>query len=237
MSPEKIKKNWLKLMALRQEILRDYNLSLKFRIFSSIPWRVWGEKKRHRTVPQTVESIYYSVERAEGIFAKTNSEKEIEKVWSLPPSIKKNPEFLSKYLLVSREALRAYGALIRLRIKPREAIFVVPRAVKIDILQEYDLYNLLTGYFPLRLCSTAEEEMQRTTWKEVLQLKKTFKEKGLDILSRFLQPKCHIMGFCSEEKSCPLILGVVKNYTEKFHAEMKEELKNQLKENLKKLGR
>jgi len=236
--PSQIKKNWLRFLNMRQEILRDYNLTLRFKVLSSIPWRVWGEKKRHRTCPQIIESIYYCIERAVKVFQKKKKQlKEIVEVFSIPPTIKNNPEYLSRWLLVGQRALAAYQNLIKLGIPPREAIFLIPRAVKIDILQEYDLYNLLTGYYPLRLCSTAEEEMQRMTWKEVLQIKQAFKEKGLGFLNKFLVPKCHLMGFCSEEKSCNLILPAVKNYNEKFHQEMKEELKRRFQENLENLGR
>jgi hypothetical protein len=247
-SLKQIKKNWIELVALRQEILRDYNSALRFQFLSSIAWRVWGEKKRHRTCPQVIESIYYCIDRAAKKFSKFKSQikrqkidgkaiKEIEEVFSIPFSIKNNSSFLTKYLLTALEAFQSYKNLIKLKIKPREAIFLIPRAVKIDILQEYDLYNLLAGYYPLRLCSTAEEEMQRLSWKEASQLKIAFKKRGLDFLNKFIGPKCQITGFCPEYKSCGLILPVVKKYNERFHQEMQEELKNLLEENLKKLGK
>lgn len=242
-SLKKIKKEWMNLLSFRQEILRDYNLALRAKVLSSVPWRVWGEKKRHRTCPQVIESIYYCVERAIKKFSKLKKQidkktlKEIEEIFSVPPSIKNNPEFLLNYLLTAKEAFKAYQDLLKLNIKPREAIFLIPRAVKIDILQEYDLYNLLTGYYPLRLCSTAEEEMQKNTWREVAQIKKFLREKKQAWLNNFIGPKCWIMGFCPEQKSCRLILPMVKNYNEKFHQEMKEELKKESKENLKNLGK
>lgn len=246
-SLNKIKKDWPKLLELRQKILRDYNLNFKVKFLSSIPWRVWGEKKRHRTCPQIIESIYFCIERAAKKFKKYEKEikskkikkeilKEIEEVFSIPPSIRKNQEFLSEYLLTSLAAFQGYQKLINLKIKPREAIFLIPRAVKIDILQEYDLYNLLTGYYPLRLCQTAEEEMRRMTTKEVLEIKKTLKEKGLEFLNEFINPKCQIIGFCPEEKYCPMIKLFVKDYNEKFHQEMQEELKKRFQESLKNLG-
>lgn len=247
-SLKKIKRDWLKLLSLRQEILRDYNESLRFKVLSTIPWRVWGEKKRHRTVPQIIESIYYCVERAAEKFSQFKKPieknsinkkllKEIEEVFSIPPSIKNNPEFLSEYLLAALKSFQGYQNLIKLKIKPREAIFLIPRAVKIDILQEYDLYNLLTGYYPLRLCPTAEEEMRRNTLKEVAQIKRVLSKKGYGWLNKFIGPKCQIMGFCPEEKSCPMILTSVKKYNEKFHQKMKTELKKRFQENLKKLGK
>jgi thymidylate synthase ThyX len=247
-SLKQIKKNWLKLLTLRQEIFRDYNSTLRFKVLSTIPWRVWGEKKRHRTCPQIIESIYYCIERAAGKFKKFKKQikqrklsknliKEIEEVFSIPPSVKRNKEFLFQYLLTALEGLESYKKLINLGVKPREAIFVVPRAVKIDILQEYDLYNLLTGYYPLRLCQTAEEEMRRNTLRETSQIKNILTKRDLGFLNKFIGPKCQIIGFCPEEKSCPMILPFVKKYNEKFHKEMKKELKKEFKKKLKKLNK
>jgi len=247
-SPKQIKKEWPRILALYQEIVRDYNSSLLFRILSSIPICVWTEKKRHRTCPQVIESLYFCVERAAKKFKKFKKQieksrinkiliREIEEVFSIPPTIRNNPEFLSDYLLAALKAFDSYQKLIKIGIKPREAVFLIPRAVKIDILQEYNLYNFLTGYYPLRLCTTAEEEIHRNSWKETLQIKKSFKEKKVDFLNKFIGPKCHIMGFCPEEKSCGLILPAVKGYNEKFHQEMKQDLENKFQENLKNLGK
>ena len=251
-SLKRTKKEWLNLLSPLQEILRDYNLALRLKVLSSIPWRVWGEKKRHRTCLQIIESIYYCIERAAEVFKKyknqikgvdehsfistLRSARVIEEVFSIPPSIKQNKKLLSEYLSIALAAFEGYQSLIDLKIKPREAIFLIPRAVKIDILQEYDLYNLLTGYYPLRLCPTAEEEMRRNTLKEAAQIKNALSEKGLGFLNKFIGPKCQIVGFCPEEKSCPMILSSVKNYNEKFHQEMKTELKRQFEKNFKNLG-
>lgn len=244
----RIKKGWQKLLEMRQAIFRDYNSALRIKVLSAIPWRVWGEKKRHRTCPQIIESIYYCIERAESRFKKFKKQikegkfssrliGEIEEVFSIPPSVKQRKELLSEYFSVAIEGLEAYRKLIKLGIKPREAVFVVPRAVKIDILQEYDLYNLLTGYYPLRLCQTAEEEMRRNTLREVAQIKKELSKKGQGWLGRLIVPKCGLAGFCPEEVSCPLILPSVKKYNQKFHRLMKEELNKLFEKNLKELGK
>ncbi len=244
----KIKKNWQRLLDLRQTVLRDYNSALRIKVLSSIPWRIWGEKKRHRTCPQIIESIYYCIDRTSARFKKFKKQikqqkfnkrfiKEIEEVFSIPPAIKQDKELLSQYLLIGLEGLETYQKLIKLGIKPRDAVFVVPRAVKIDILQEYDLYNLLTGYYPLRLCQTAEEEMRRNTIREVAQIKNALNRKGYGWLGKLIVPKCGIVGFCPEEKNCSMILPLVKKYNDKFHQEMKKELKKNFEKNLKNLGR
>ena len=248
LSFKEIKSNWPKLLALRKEILRDYNEALRFRILSSIPWRVWGEKKRHRTCPQIIESIYYCIERTVKKFIQFKNPiekkqingkliKEIEEVFSVPPSIKKSPEFLTEYLSVASGAFKGYQNLIKLGIKPREALFLIPRAVKIDILQEYDLYNLLTGYYPLRLCQTVEEELRRITLKETIEIKKTLAKKGYGWLNKFIGPKCETIGFCPEVKNCGYIKKIIKGYDEKFHQEMQSELRKKFEENLKNLGK
>ncbi|MBU0476755.1 FAD-dependent thymidylate synthase [Patescibacteria group bacterium] len=245
-SKERIKQDWPNLLAFQQEIIRDYNLAFKIKVLSSVPWRVWGEKKRHRTCPQVIESVYFCIERAAKRFEnfkdqiqkkQINKEivKEIEEVFSIPPSIKQNQGLLEEYLSVALSAFDSYQALIRLGIKLREAIFVIPRAVKIDILQEYDLYNLLAGYYPLRLCQTAEEEMRRNTKKEVAQLKELLSENGCGWLNKLIVPKCEIVGFCPEEKSCGNIEGRVGGYDEEFHQEMKQDLKKRFEENLENL--
>lgn len=247
-SLKKIKKEWPVLLSLLQEVLRDYNLALKIKVLSSIPWRVWGEKKRHRTCPQIIESIYYCIERAAKKFnkfkTKINSGQinkklvtKIGEVFSIPPSVKNNQKLLSEYLSTALEAFEGYQNLLKLKIAPRDAIFLIPRAVKIDILQQYDLYNLLTGYYPLRVCQTAEEEMRRNSLTELSQIKNVLTKNGLGFLNKFIVPKCQIVGFCLEDKTCPMIFNSVKNYNEKFHQEMKNELKKQFQKNLKNLGK
>jgi len=247
-SSRKIKKEWPDLLAFLQEIVRDYNSALRIKILSSIPWRIWGEKKRHRTCPQIIDSVYYSVERAIGKFKKLEKQikfgridrkmlAQLEEVFSIPPSIKNNQEFLSEYLSIALQAFKGYRSLIKLKIKPRDAIFLIPRAVKIDILQEYDLYNLLAGYYPLRICRTAEEEMRRNSLREVIEIKKVLIKKGLGFLNKAIVPKCQIVGFCLEDKTCPMIYNSVKNYNEKLHRTMGGELKKQFQKNLKNLGK
>lgn len=247
-SLKEIKKEWFNLLVFHQETLRDYNPALRFKVLSSVPMGVWTEKKRHRTVPMIIESVYFCVERAAKKFRQFKKQieqkrinrrllNEIEKFISIPPPIKRNKEFLLDWLSVALKSFEGYKKLINLKIKPRNAIFLIPRGVKIDVLQEYDLYNLLGGYYPLRLCSTADEEMRRNTVKEAEQLKEIFEKKCLGFLNKFIGPKCEMLGFCPEEKSCFHIKNLVKKYNEKFHREMKKDLKKRFEKELKNLGK
>ena len=243
-----IRNKWLDIMVEYQKISRDYNSAFNFKILSAVPMGIWTEKKRHRSCHQVIDSIYYCVDRAAAVFRKFRREietgsinqkvaAELEEVFSIPPSIKNNPEFFKSYLLAALNSFDGYKKLIKLGIGPKDAVFLIPRGVKIDILQEYDLYNFLAGYYPIRLCTTVDEEMGRNTLKEAALMKKELSKLSYGWLGKFLIPKCHLVGFCPEEKYCPMILTAVKNYNEKFHKEMKGELKKKFEKNLKNLGK
>jgi hypothetical protein len=243
-----LKNNWLKLILKRRQIARDYNLAASVKILSSVAWRVWGDKKRHRTVPMTVESAYYCTKRATEVFRKNKkgikkgslNEKalgEINDVFSIPPSVRNDKNFLYGYLDRALDSLETYSRLVNLGVKEKDAIFIVPRGLKLDVLQDYNFYNLIAGYYPLRICSTAEEELRRLSLKEVAAIKKILIQKKLNWLAEHIVPKCQVVGFCLEEKFCPLIKGLVPNYNEKLHQEMKQDLEKKFQKNIKKLGK
>lgn len=242
-----LKNKWPNLIAIRQRICRDYNLAADVKIISSVAWRVWGDKKRHRTVPMVVESIYYCVQRAKKVLRKYKKQignkklsqkilDEIDSVFSVPPAVRINHDFLYGYLERVLNSLETYAKLIDLGVKERDAIFIVPRGLKLDVFQDYNFYNLIAGYYPLRICFTAEEELRRVSLKEVAAIKNILRRKGLGWLAEHMVPKCHVVGFCLEEKFCPLIKSLVPDYNERIHREMKQDLENKFQENLKKLG-
>lgn len=243
-----LKRKWLELILMRRKIARDYHLAANVKILSLVAWRVWGDKKRHRTVPMIVESVYYCLKRASKVFRKHKKQiknkklnqkilNEIDLVFSIPPTIRNNRDFLYKYLERANDSLETYSKLIKLGVKPSDVIFIIPRGLKLDVLQDYNFYNLIAGYYPLRICSTAEEELRRLSIKEVAAIKKLLRQKGLNWLAEHLIPKCQAVGFCLEEKFCNLIKPLMPDYNEKFHQEMKDDLENKFQENLKKLSK
>lgn len=241
-----LKNNWLKMILKRGQITRDYNLAANVKILSSVAWRVWGDKKRHRTVPMTVESVYWCVQRAVKVLRKYKKQirgkkisqktlDEIDSVFSIPPTVRNNNDLISGYLERALDSLEVYSKLVNLGVKERDALFVVPRGLKFDVFQDYNFYNLIAGYYPLRICSTAEEELRRLSIKEVAAIKKLLNQKGLNWLAEHIVPKCHVVGFCLEEKFCPMIKSLIPDYNEKFHQEMKQDLEAKFQENLKKI--
>jgi thymidylate synthase (FAD) len=235
----KIKEEWPILLEKRRQLCRDNQLAVSIKIFSRISWRVWGEKKRHRTVPMVVSSVYRSVDRAWQCFREyaeriktgriTDEDiEEIERIFSIPPTIRKEPQFLYPWLERAGESLKDYSRLLEENIPPRDAVFVVPRGVKFDVLQEYNLFNLVDGYYPLRLCSTAEEEMRRISAEEVKVIKRLLGNQGADLADHIV-PKCQIVGFCPEEKTCGVIRQLRSDYTEEVHQEMLQHLEKKFR--------
>jgi len=239
-SGKSIESQYQNLIAERGSICRDYNSLFNVKVLSSVPWRVWGDKKRHRTCPQIVESVYFCAERSAKILnslslkikerkLNKNDLSLIEQAISLPPTILSNNGYLYRYLGAVLNAFNAYAKLLKLGIKPRDAVFIVPRGLKIDVLQEFNLYNLLVGYYPLRLCRTAEEELRRNTFEEIDQIKKILREKKCEWLDKFIVPKCYITGFCPEEKTCLNVKHVVQDYDLEMHKKMLRMLEEKIK--------
>ena len=243
-SKRKIKNQWLKVLLQRKELCRDYSPAVALSMISSVSWRVWGEKKRHRTVPEVVDSIYSSVNKALRVFKKVYPKiktnkiedkllKEIDFVFAVPPAIVNDKKILVDYLKTAAESLFTYEKLIKKGIPARDAIYVIPRGIRILVLQNFDLYNLITGYYPLRLCPTAEEQMKRRSEIEWAMIKRLLEKRGLKDLLSLIVPKCHLAGFCPEQKFCGRIKALVSNYDEKFHQEMKEELERKFSQSKK----
>lgn len=234
-SQKKIKKEWKQLIDIRRRIIRDYNLAVRFDILSRVSWRVWGEKKRHRTVPMVVDSIYFAVEEARKnlknykrkIERESLAEKELENInffLEIPDLVGKKKELLYSYLKRAISLLETYSKMIEEGADFSDALFIIPRAVKINVLQSYDLYNLIAGYYPLRLCSTVEEELRRMTIREVAEMKNILSKRGYKALADCIVPKCYTTGFCHEKYHCKIINPQVSYYDEKFHEMMQEEL-------------
>jgi len=228
-------KNWFKVLEERAEIARDYQNVLDIKTISNLSWRVWGEKKRHRTMPMTVDSIYYAIEKAcqvwrdlkDNILNNELSEKQInilDKAVNIPSTIRTNEGTLKIYTETVLNALETYTELISLGIPARDAIFIIPRAVRIYVLQDINFFNLIAGYFPLRLCATADEQLRRVTHLEAEKIKVELTKLGLDWLNWHIEPKCLHTSFCPEKNCCWYLKKHVKYYDEKVHQEMEDSL-------------
>lgn len=234
-------KDWYELQTLRRQICRDYNLAVDLQILQTGSLRSYQDKKRHRTCYLIMESIYYMIEKALKIFKKIKISpkltagqlKKIDEVFYIPPILERDKDLLVKWLQRGAASISAYDQMVKSGVKPSDAVFIIPRAIRMDMIQRFDLYNLISGYYPLRLCTTADELLQRTTEKEALMIRKFVKDK-LPEMAAEIKVKCHLCGFCPEEKFCGKIRAMIPDYEDNFHQEMKDDLEKRYLAQVKK---
>ncbi|MFH1376710.1 MAG: FAD-dependent thymidylate synthase [Candidatus Woesearchaeota archaeon] len=235
---DRIKTNSTSLLKELDLIVHDYDTSVHAVTLVNTPWRVWGEVKRHRTLPQTVESVYHALERASRVvnrtFIQTNFE-DFDSVVSIPDSVRNNRENREYWLNRFSDSVSAYEKLLEMGIPKSDAIAVIPRGLKLGVVKEYGLYNLSLGYMSLRLCKTAEPEMRKITEME----RELIRNSNIsESVKQLIAPKCHYVGFCPDTEFCKRIKkydgvdGPVSRYNQEFHLEMKKSIKDSIREEL-----
>lgn len=243
-SPQQVIDNWQSFLINRKNLIDDYNTTIEVHLASAIPWRVWGEVKRHRTMLQNAESIYLAIDRAKKVLYSIdleNPEKDMEKieqVISIPPQIKSDKENLRDWVKAYYQSFKAYDSLSELGngLELSDAVQVIPRGVKLGVEKILDPFNLTNGYCPLRLCGTAEEEMKRSTIYEVELIKKALNN---DALAAQIIPKCGYIGFCLEpwKKCCHAIDKYVGfDYIEEVHQGFEKARRQAIEKTLAEIG-
>jgi len=226
-SRETTEANWKDILREAEGIVRDFNDSVRVVTFANSPWRVWGEVKRHRTLSQTVESIYNACERANksvaeiAYFPATMSQIDkantLANVLSIPEAIKKDSENLRMWIDAFSQSINAYQNLISSGVSKSDAVCVVPRGIKVGIIKSYGWDNLTTEMMSLRLCNDVEPEMRATTRAEY----KLIQDSNLSQdVKDMMKVKCHYTGFCHNRKHCGNIMKVSPWYNPDVHKEL-----------------
>ena len=212
-----------------QEILssfcRRYNEALNIKTISTLSWRVWSEQKRHGTLSQHVESIYTAADRAykmvKEIWPAIEAVQDIakilplaEKAFVISDDLKNEKEILQGYIYHTARQIMFYGKLIENNIPTRDALYSVPRNIRLRTLESYDLINAISLELPLRLCTECEPERRITSEKKAESLKQ-----HLPDLAFLFEPKCSL-GYCTEGKFCANIMHLNPNYTMDIHKEI-----------------
>jgi hypothetical protein len=225
-SQDRIIKDGADLVHELHDIVSSYNNSFQATISANIPWRVWGEDKRHRTMPLTTESIYHAVDRSSRVaqemnyFGASSSPEKflgiLPTVLSLPSAVTANSENLAIWSERFTDSISAYETLVKMGIPKGDALNVVPRGIKLGVTEVLDLYNATTGHNSLRLCKTAEREKRETTeaYRDLL----LASDKLPSYIKELLVPKCNYVGFCFEDKSCGRINKAIPRYNPEMHA-------------------
>ncbi len=232
-NPEEIvKRARLNLLAFR-DLVERYNDSVHLQTISSLSWRVWGEQKRHSTLKQGVESIYSAAENAQDItnyfrFKSRRLDEIVERMEQaimIPPPLKQQgrEELLRDYISASAGQIMLMSHLTYKGIERRDAIYILPRNVRLRTVETYDLYNLTSGELSLRLCTTCEPERLATTELKAMQI-----QEHLPDLKNLMGSKC-ILGCCTEPNYCQKITHFNPNYNKEIHEGIRGILIEELK--------
>jgi len=201
--PKKLADAAMKYMLSMRAFVGENNESVRVKVLDSLSWRVWSEQKRHATLRQNVESVYSAAERSakninqlwpviERLYSSTSSLSDVdlpgliseaEESIIIDDRLKKQPELLLPYLYYTGKQLNLFRKMVESGIEPRDALYIVPKNIRLRTLEHYDLINLVDLEFPLRLCSTCEPERKATSWQ-----KREIIAKEIPILNDFLRP-------------------------------------------------
>jgi len=221
--PAKLTEKAMDYVCAMNVFLNEYNDALRVKVSDSLSWRVWGEQKRHATLRQNVESVYSAANKAYEVIKEmwpkinaresfTSSELEkLDEAIIIEPSLRGNQELLGSYVYHTAKQLMFYGKLIDEGIEARDALFIVPKNIRMRTLETLDLSNGVGLELPLRLCFTCEPERYETSWK-----KREVIARAVPILAPLLEPKCGV-GYCTEGKPCKHIMGMRDGYSMDFH--------------------
>ena len=116
----------------------------------------------------------------------------------VPDTIKSNPDAKIIFDELIDNAKKTYDKLVDIGIPKEDARFVIPNAAKTNIVMTMnfrEIYNVCQ----IRLCTRAQWEIRELFWKVKAELSKIDELKGL---ADYLQPKCVILGYCPENRSC-----------------------------------
>lgn len=230
--PAKLHEESLRCMYALRNFTGEFNEAVRIKISDSLSWRVWSEQKRHATLRQNVESVYSAAERAyQGvnklwpIINKAHEENDFEKIKNILGDLEKNiiiderlkkkPELIIPYVYHTARQLMFYGKMIEKGFESGDALYIVPKNIRVRTLENYDLTNLTNLELPLRLCGTCEPERQFTSWKKREVILNVVPE-----LEFLIQPKCNV-GFCTEGKPCAYIKSI-RDYDMDLHKGTKE---------------
>ena len=176
------------------DIAATLNPLIETVFLESLSLAAYHQSIRHRTVPTAVESIYQAAERA----LRDSRRWVVE-----PPKVKASEKLSRRFHESVAEALNTYQQLLENGVKPSDAVYLLPQALRIYVARAYNAFNLLwpQGYVGTRSCSYAQWEERMTAyaiWKAV--------EERSPSLAQLMGEKCKLLGYCPEREWCPIIL-------------------------------
>ncbi|OYT67446.1 MAG: hypothetical protein B6U65_03270 [Candidatus Wolframiiraptor sp. EX4484-121] len=159
---------------------------------------------RHRTVPTAVESIYSAARRAL---------KDLRRSSIIPPKIRSSESIMRRFYDTMHVVLGSYQKFLDENVRPSDAVYLLPQALKIYVVRMYNAFNLLwpQGYVATRTCSRAQWEEREVAYEIWRRIGERYPDLG-----ELMGEKCKILGYCPEREWCPIILKY-RSYGDEEH--------------------
>src|SRR5208282_1884691 len=103
-----------------------------------------------------------------------------------PMLVRENPRALEIYQQAMEEAWAAKNELLDRGVSPEIALYLLPNAKSIRLLETGSLLHLLHKW-TMRTCFNAQEEIYDASMDEIAQLREVHPQ-----LSRYIGPPCHL---------------------------------------------
>lgn len=170
----------------------------------SMSMAAYHQSIRHRTVPTAVESIYSAIGRCLSDQTKN---------LVVPPKIMSSESSLKNFYEAASTLLDAYRSLVDDGVRPSDAIYLAPQALKIYVIRSYNAFNLLwpQGYIAMRTCSYSQWEVRELAYEAWRMI-----EERAPRLGKMMGERCKLLGYCPERKWCPIILKY-RRYDDELH--------------------
>ncbi len=124
-----------------------------------------------------------------------------ENPFVVPETVAKNDEASKLFTEFLDYVSEVYSRLLELGIPREDARFVLPNATKTNIVMTMN-FRELYQVCQVRLCTRAQWEIRELFWRVKGEIKRVA---GLEGLAEYLVPKCYVLGYCPEMKSCGLM--------------------------------
>lgn len=120
-----------------------------------------------------------------------------------PPSIEGNPEAKEVYEDLMEHIKSYLESLDTIGVPREDSALGLPLGMETKIVCKHNMRNLMDMSHQ-RMCNRAYHEYRRL-FNDVCDALGNYSEEWKYIVDHYLMPKCKLMGFCSEKKTCGMM--------------------------------
>ena len=119
----------------------------------------------------------------------------------VPKSVKKDTDALVEFNATTRQLRDSLVKLQNMGVSNEDAANLLPLGMTTKCVEKRNLRNLM-DMSHVRKCSRAYWEFRQELFPAIENALKDYSEQWVWIVDELFKPKCEVMGYCDETKSC-----------------------------------